>query len=165
MVVIRLLLTVLIVIALLAAAAPLVQDARQQSAERAADRSISRIRGVIGELTARSDPTPYSPGAGRTLTLAIPDASPGSVGIDWIAIGGVPGRSGPEEPPGTDVIAYSVDGTVHVIRLSSIELRVRIDDRRRPDHTPFVLRNSRALRFTYRTVEGRPVIIVAAQHS
>lgn len=165
MVVVRLVLTVLLSVALLAVASPLVQDARQQSAETAADRSLSRIRGVIGELTARSDPTRDSPGAGRTLTLSIPEAGPGSVGIDWLAVGGVPGRLGPEEPPGTDLIAYSVAGSVRVIRLTAVDLRVIIDDRRRPDHVPLVLRSSTVLRFTYRTGEDGPVIIVRAQDS
>lgn len=165
MVVIRLVLTVLLAVAVLAAASPLVQDARQQSAETAGERSVSRVRGVIDELTDRSDPTANHPGAGRTLTIAIPEASSGSVGIDWLAIGGVPGRAGPEEPPGTDIIAYSVDGSVHVIRLSSVEIRVRIDEDRRPNDVPLVLRASGTLRFTYRMADDGPVIVVRAQDS
>lgn len=165
MVVIRLLLTVVLSVALVAVASPLVHDARQQSAGTAAERSVSQIRGVIDELTTRSDPTRESPGAGRTLTLSIPEASPGSVGIDWLAVGGVPDQLGPEEPSGTDLIAYSIAGSVHVIRLPSVELRVVIDDTRRPDHVPIVLRSSTALRFTYRSGETGPIITVRAQDS
>lgn len=165
MVVIRLLLTVVISAALIAVTIPVVQDARHQSAETAAEATISRICGVIDELTARSDPTEESPGAGRTLTLMIPDPTPGSVGIEWLALGGVPGRSGPKEPDGTDLISYSVDGTVHITRLPSVDLRVRTNDRRRPDHIPLVLQGSTEVRFTYRTGQNGPVIIVRTQDS
>lgn len=163
MAVVRYLLAVLLALAIVATALPIIDDARRSTARVSADKSAERIRGAIRELIARSDPTATRLAARRSLTVTIPEEGAGSVGIDWIAIGGVPDRVGPTEPNGTDVIAYSVDGEVHLIVLSDIEVRAIVGTQRQNDLTPLVIEDTTTLQLTYRLVDNRPVVFVRSE--
>lgn len=163
MVVVRYLLAVLLAVAIIATALPIVDDARRSTARVSADSSVDRIRGAIRELIARSDPTAAPFAAHRSLTVSLPERGAGTIGIDWIAIGGVPGRVGPAEPNDTDVIAYSVDGDVHQIVLTNIELRVVLGKQRQNDRTPLVIEDTTTLRLTYRLTDNGSVILVRSE--
>jgi hypothetical protein len=158
--VVRYALAVVLGLALVASAIPLIEDVRRSTARVSADHSVDRLRGVIRALVERSDPTAASFAAGRSITLTIPDAGPGTVGVDWVAIGGVPERQGPVEPNGTDVIAYSVDGEIHHIALAGVEIQTASGKQRHGDETPLVIEGTTTLRLTYRLDGNQPVVLV-----
>lgn len=162
MVVVRLLLALALGVALLAIAMPAVEDTRRATAKTAAEREVSRILATIRALTERSDPTRPAWTATRELPLSIPGPDYGTSGVEWIAVGGVPGKAGPNEPSGTDVLAYSVEGTVTVIRLPGVDIRVSGVGPQQ-DSRPLVLRDSTTLEFTYRIGPEGPIVTVRAE--
>lgn len=162
MVVVRLLLAVVVGVALLAATMPAVEHTRHHAAKTAAEGELSRIKATIRDLTHRSDPTRSGWSASRELAVSVPSEAVGSTGVDWIALGGIPGRVGPAEPPGTDLLAYSIGGTVTIVWLPSVELRIA--NHGRAGHgDPLVLRSAAILEFTYERGDHGPVVVVRAE--
>lgn len=163
MAVVRYVLAVVLALAIVGTALPLIEDVRRSTARVSADQSVDRLRGVMRELVERSDPTTAPFAASRSLTITLPDRDVGTVGVDWIAIGGIPGREGPTEPNGSDVIAFSVGGEVHHIVLTDIELRVVTGDQRQRDDIPLVIEDTTTLRLTYRLDDNVSVVVVRSE--
>lgn len=141
---------------------PAVENTRQHAAKTAAESELSRIEATIRDLTHRSDPTRPGWSASRELAVSVPSATVGSSGVEWIALGGVPDRDGPTEPPGREVLAYSIGGTVTIVRLPAVELRLA-DPLQGGDGAPIVLRSKAILEFTYERRANGPVIVVRAE--
>lgn len=163
MAVVRYVLAVVLALAIVGTALPLIDDVRRSTARASADQSVERLRGAIRALVERSDPTVAPFAAGRSITITLPDRDVGTVGVDWIAIGGIPDRVGPTEPNGSDVIAYSVAGEVHHVVLSDIELRVITRSQRQTDEIPLVIDASTTLRLTYRLDGNLSVVVVRSE--
>lgn len=164
MAVVRVLLTVVVAAALVAVAVPLVEDARRETARTAGERALDRVADGVRALVARSDPT-TGPGARRTVTVRVPGATAGRMAVRWVAVGGLPGPRTPAEPPGTDLLAYRVAGSVRVLRLTAADLRVRTAEGRLGDGEPLVLRGRTRLVLRYRTGPTGPVVVVSAERS
>lgn len=163
MAVVRYLLAVVLGLAIVAAALPLIEDVRRSNARVSADQSVERIRGAIRTLVERSDPTAAPFPASRSITVTLSDEDVGTVGIDWIAIGGIPDRGKSLEPNGTDIIAFSVAGEIHRIVLSDIEIRAVTGNHRQMDGTPLVIEDTTTLRLTYRLDGNRSVVLVRSE--
>ncbi|MFC7044891.1 hypothetical protein ACFQH6_05150 [Halobacteriaceae archaeon GCM10025711] len=153
----RLALAVTLGVALLAAAAPAVDDARATNADRQVLRQADSVTDAAVRLTDRSDPVPpHLPGARRTVTVTLPDDTPSSTGLDYLAVGGTPAGVDAPDPRDGDVIVYRLDGqrprVVHV----DVDLRATAD----VDDSPVVLRDDATLVLRLVSHDGRPIVVV-----
>ncbi|MFB6112278.1 MAG: hypothetical protein ABEJ35_07070 [Halobacteriaceae archaeon] len=163
MAVIRLVLAVVLAVAFLGTAAPVLEDARQRTAESAATTTVERLRAAARRLQRSSDPASGNFVAVRTVTVALPDSGVGSSGVRWLAIGGVPGRAGPREPNGTDLIAFHVAGETHVVWVSGLEFRIGTGPESSGDTRALVVRGQARIRLSYRRSPAGPVVQVTAE--
>ncbi|RBI63638.1 hypothetical protein DMJ13_03660 [halophilic archaeon] len=162
---VRTALAVVLAVAICGLAAPAVEDARTTGAERSVERELGRLSRAM-QAVESDDAVPVGHrGARRVVTPAIPAASPTSAGVEFVAVGGVPGRRHPKDARG-DVLAYRVaDGRTRV-RHVPFDVRVATRDgdwRVRPDARPLVVRSSGRTRITLRLVRyrGRPTVLVS----
>jgi hypothetical protein len=128
---VRLVLTVALAVAVVAAVLPTVDRARVESADRAVRGEMDALGARSAALLAAEEPTPVGPPPRRLVRVSLPAAGWGSSGVDYLAVGG---------PPGGPVLAR--DGTtVFTYRLSERpERRVRLPTPLRPAGSPVVVR-------------------------
>lgn len=162
MAVVRLVLAVVLGMALIAVSLPAIESVRTMRAETAADTAVSDIRRAMDSLT-QSDPTADITGARRALTVTLPQEAIGRAAVEWLAIGGVPNRTGPVEPVGGDVISYQIAGVVHVVRLTETDIRIVRNGARREDRIPLRITGDQPLYLSYRIGPKGPLILVSTQ--
>ncbi|WP_433623016.1 DUF7311 family protein [Halomicrococcus sp. NG-SE-24] len=158
-------LAVVLAVAVCGLAAPAVEDARSTSAERSVEGDLGRLPRAM-QAVESDDAVPLGDrGARRVVTLTIPAASPTSAGVEFVAVGGVPGRRHPKDARG-DVLAYGVaDGRTRV-RHVPFDVRVATRDgdwRVHSDARPLVVWRSGRTRITLRLVRyrGRLTVLVS----
>lgn len=155
----RVVLAVVLAAATVAAVAPAVEDARADRADAAGRRAADRVADAVDALVGTNDPVAAGPGARRVVRLS----PSGGVGprLDYVALGGVPGRSVARDRTTTDVIAYRVVGRrPRVVDLpAAVDLRVRRDGRLADDDEPLVVRDDATVVLGFLTREGRPTVV------
>lgn len=158
----RAVLGVAVAVALVAAAAPAVDDARKASSDRDARRQADAVADAVRALPRESDPVASGvPGARRVVALDLPERSPASAGSTYLAVGGVPDGS-VAEPPDGDVIVYRVDGGSRHVRSVPVDVRVRNGNgRTADDDIPLVLRDDATVVLRLVRSRGRPVVVAS----
>lgn len=149
----RVVLAVLLGVALLAAAAPAVDDARERRTAELAGAELSRVSERATGLAA-SDAATRDGAARRVLRVSIPDAGPASARIDYAAVGGVPGCGSPRDTAAGDVVAYRLRGGDPHVAPVPVDLRAVTDGRVRDDATPLVLQGDASLTLTLVAADG-----------
>ncbi|WP_435345410.1 DUF7311 family protein [Haloarchaeobius sp. HRN-SO-5] len=102
---IRVLLAVAVTLALVAAATPAIDAARESRSERLVRTDLAAVERAATGLLASEEPTPGA-GARRVVSVRLPDGTPTTSSVDWVAIGGRPGADDPDP----HVLAYAVAG-------------------------------------------------------
>jgi hypothetical protein len=153
----RLVLAGVLGVALLAAAAPAVDDARATNADRQVRRQVDGMTDAAASLAERSDPVPpHLPGARRTVTVTLPDDTPSSTALDYLAVGGAPTGVNAPDPRDGDVVVYRLDGQRPRVVRVDVDLRATAD----ADDSPVVLRDDATLVLRLVRHDGRPVVVV-----
>jgi hypothetical protein len=156
--VLRVVLAVLLAAALLTAATPAVQGARERATADRATSSLSRVSERATGLAATDEVTPRG-AAKRHLRLALPDGGFGHAPLEYLSIGGVPDCGTPRDTDAGDVVAYQVRGgeprVVHV----PVDLRVVTDGRVRDDDESLVLHGDASLTLALVDVGGPTVLV------
>jgi len=155
----RVVLAALLALALVAAAMPAVEAARER---RAADGAESTLTRVVERATALAATEEATPGAAarRSLDLSAPDGGVATAAVDYLAVGGVPGCGSPRDTDGGDVVAYRLrDGHPRVAHLP-VDLRVVAAGTLRDDDEPLVVRGDARLALALATVDGRRTVLV-----
>jgi len=124
---VRLVLSVMLAVGLLAAVAPAVEEARRDRAVGAVEGDVAAIEAADRSLAATDEATGADvAGARRVVTVRIPPRSATTARIRYVAIGSVPGRavadSGDE-----DVVAVATDSREP--RLLRVDADLRVDGR------------------------------------
>lgn len=144
---------VVLAVALVAAAAPAVEDAGAENARSAARTDAEQVVDGVAALTATNDPA-VGAGARRTVTVAFDDAAL-PPDIAYVAVGGVPGRHVPGDDAHSDVVAYRVEGqSPHTLR-TNVDLHAG-----EGDDGPLVLRGETTLVARFVRDASRPTVAV-----
>lgn len=155
----RVAVAVVLAVALLGVAQPAIEDGRETAAERAVERELVAVERAIVNLDDEAV-VPYGqPGARQVVVLDLPERSFGSVGVEYVALGGLPGGDG-----SSNLLAYKVaDRQPDIVRIDA-DLRV---ERSRGDVSwladdPLVLRTGGRHRLTFEPVryDDRRVVVV-----
>lgn len=154
----RLVLAVALAVALLATAAPALEDARTTRTERLTERELDPVETAALTLAREEEP-----GARRVLRISLPDDSPTAAPLAFVALGGVPDEVVSADTADGDVFAYRVAGGRTRVRRVEADLRVvRDGEPVESDSRALVLRGGGTYRLTLRFVRhgGRPTIAV-----
>lgn len=149
----RTVLAVLLGVALLAAAAPVVEDARERRTADLAAAELSRVSERATGLAAR-DAATADGAARRVLRVSVPDGGPATAALDYAAVGGVPGCGSPRDTAAGDVVAYRLRGGDPQVATLPVDLRAVTDGRVRDDGTPLVVRGDARLTLTLVAADG-----------
>lgn len=151
------LLAVVLAGALIVAAAPVVDDARDANAARAGHVAAIDVRNAIVGLTASTPAPPGAPAAERTVTVSLPrpDATTAPVSL---LVGSVPDAP---DAATTDVVAVGVDGGT---RATVLPVDLRVHDgygTLRDDDTGLRVTRRATLTLRYVLVDQTPTVVVA----
>lgn len=155
----RVVVAVVLAAALLGVAQPAIEDGRETAAQRAVERELIAVERAITTLETQAA-VPYGQsGARQVVELDLPERSFGSAGIEYVAIGGVPGEGG-----GSNLLAYRVtDRPPDTVRLDA-DLRIEHSRGERSwlVDEPLVLRTGGRHRLTFEPVryDGQRVVVV-----
>jgi hypothetical protein len=105
----RVVVAVVLASALLAASLPGMELAAHERSEATLTAEADRLRTAIADLRHRESAVATGTGARRVVTVEIPARSRTAAGVAALALGGVPGRGGPDERTAAD-LAWRVDG-------------------------------------------------------
>lgn len=155
----RAVLAVVLAVALVAVALPVVERARAQRSADLAEGSLARVAEQATGLAAAGEAT--GDGAARRVAdVTVPAGGLVTAPVAYLAVGGVPDCGAPRDGTGGDVVAYRLDGGPTRVRHVPVDLRVRTDGRLRDDDDPLVLRqDARLVLSLVRTDEGRRVVV------
>ncbi|GGM68390.1 hypothetical protein J2752_002082 [Halarchaeum rubridurum] len=157
MTVLRVLLAVALAGALTAAAAPVVEDAREANAASAGHVAAVDVRDAVVALAASTPAPPGAPAAERTVALTLPRADAATAPAALLV------GSAPDTPdaPTTDVAAVRVGGELRTTLLP-VDLRVRAaDGTLRDDATGLRITHGATLTLRYVLVDRTPTVVVA----
>lgn len=153
----RTVLAVLLAVALLAVAAPGIEQAR-------ADRTAALVEGELTRIAERAtglaaEETGGAAPARRTVSLSLPDGV-AAAPVAYVAIGGVPGCGAARDTAHGDVVAYRLEGGEPMVRHLPVDLRVATDRTVDDDDEPLVLRGDARLRLTLDVRDGVRTVLV-----
>lgn len=155
----RVVLAVVLALALLGVARPVVDDARAERTGRLAEGELARVTERATGL-AGSEETGPGGAPRRVVTLSVPDGGLAAAPIDFVAIGGVPVCGTSRDTPHGDVVAYRVQGGDTRVGHVPVDLRVVTDDRVRGDEDPLVLRGDARVSLSLVDSEGGRTVLV-----
>lgn len=159
----RVVLAVLLAVALLGVAEPAVETARVERSAASVEGDLAAVETAARDLTTTADPaTELDVAARRTVTVEVPDGSPTTAPVSFVAIGGLPDGSTASPPEQTDsaVLAYHVDGATHVRRVPFAIRTLGPDGGLRPPGEPLVLRETRQITLLLLERDGDLVLAV-----
>jgi hypothetical protein len=150
---VRLVLAVILAAALLGAAMPVVDDARQDVAVADADRAAQNLADAMADLSRSSDPVPRGvPGGRRAVTVDLPqDAS--------LVVGST--ENGTTSTRSAGVVTARVPPSADRTTRISTSVRVVEGGRVQNPNRRLVLRDGARVRFRYVLVDGVPTVTVA----
>lgn len=128
---VRTVLAVVLAVALCSVSVPAINHARRDRATYRADAELATVSRSMTDLADETavrfgDPPPTGDaprGARRVVSLSLPSESVTVGRIEFVAIGGVPGRRSPKDDFG-DVLAYRVAGGPTRVRHIPFDVRV-----------------------------------------
>lgn len=155
---VRVVLAVLVAVALVAAAMPAVEDARQGVTATTTEREAGHLRDAIRSIRRTSDPVPRGvPGARRLVTVEVPT---GTGDAPTLRVG-----SGDADPTldgnHSDVVTYDVPPGTGGRETVAVDVRVVRDGYVQPDDEALVLRGTQTVAVRYVLVDGEPTVTVA----
>lgn len=178
----RTVLAVVLAAALVATANPALESARTTRTERLVAGELDGIETAARSLVREESPAPLGdPAPRRTLAVSIPGESPTTAPVEYVALGGRPGKAPAEEPPAADtperdVFGSQVSGGRQRVRRVDFDLRAAVPTDGGPtdgdpgwriesDGTPIVLRGGETYRLTLRLVrlDGRPTVLATVR--
>ncbi|AKH97089.1 DUF7311 family protein [Halanaeroarchaeum sulfurireducens] len=150
--IVRLVLAVVVATALLAAAMPVVDDARHEVRATAADRSVQTIADAITDVSRSSDSVPRgTPGARRVVSVEVPSEA-------TVTIGGNATDNG--QDAARAAISYRVPPNTTGRTTVGVDVRVVEGTAVRPAGAVLVLRESHRVVLRYELVDGDPAVTV-----
>lgn len=155
----RVVLAVVLSVALLGVAMPVVEDARAERTSHLVEGELSRLADRTVGLAGTEETGPGGVPR-RVVTLSLPAGGFGAAPIDYVAIGGVPDCGTPRDTDHGDVVAYRLQGGDVRVRHVPVDLRVVTEGRVRDDEDPLLLRGD--ARVTLSLVDrrsGRTVLV------
>lgn len=155
----RAVLAVVLAVALVAAAMPAVEAARERHAADRAESGLTRVVERAAALAATEEATPGG-AARRHLSLSVPDGGFATAPVDYLAVGGVPDCGSPRDTDGGDVVAYRLRGARPRVAHLPVDLRVVAAGTLRADDEPLVVRDDARLTLALATVDGRRTVLV-----
>ena len=142
----RVVLSVALAAALLATVAPALDDARATRTERLTERELGRVESAALTLAREEEP-----GARRILRISLPEDSPTTAPLAFVALGGVPDEVASADTADDDLFAYRVAGGRTRVRRIEADLRVvREGETVESDSRALVLRAGGIYRLTLR---------------
>lgn len=156
---VRLVLAVIVALALLASAIPLVEQAQRARGEQQVESSVDTVRETASRLARRNDPVPSGvPGARTRVRIDLPE----NAGPVVLRIGAGFGRPGSnkDDTNDTDLLSYRVDGGERRTVPVDVDIRARHGPEMRSDSDALVIREDTTITMGYRLVEGAPVVTV-----
>lgn len=155
----RAVLAVVLSVALLGVATPVVEDARVQRSSHLVEGELSRVAERTIGLAATEE---TGPGAAprRVVALSLPSGEFVTAPIDYVAIGGVPDCRTPRDTERSDVVAYKLRGADAHVRTVPVDLRVVTDGRVRDDEDPLVLRGDARVALSLADRDAGPTVLV-----
>lgn len=151
-------LAVLLATALVVAAMPAVEAARERNAAGRAEASLTRVQEVATRLAATEEASPGG-AARRTLSLSVPTGGFASSSVAYLAVGGLPDCETPRDTAGTDVIAYRLAGGPVRVASVPIDLRVVADGTLLADAEPLVVRGDARLTLALVAGDDGPTVV------
>lgn len=145
--------------ALLAAAMPTIDAARERATAEQAGSTLSRIHERAVGLVRTEEPTADG-AARRHLSIALPDRGFARAPVAYLAIGGIPDCGTNHDTAAGDVVAYRVKGGPVRVAHVPVDMRVVTDGRVRDDEDPLVLRGDARLTMALVSRNGRPTVLV-----
>lgn len=145
----RIVLAVVLVVAICSVSYPAIDAVRRDRAAYRADAELADVSRSMADL-ADETTVPFDDteprGARRMVTLSLPAESVTSGGIEFVAIGGIPGHRRSRKDDFGDVLAYRVEGGTTHVRHLPFDVRVATSSEAdhelvvRPDEKPLVIR-------------------------
>jgi hypothetical protein len=157
--VLRVVLAVVLAVAVLAVALPVVERARTQRSADLAEGSLARVAERATGLAATDEATGGG-AARRVVSVTVPAGGPGTTRVAYLAVGGAPDCATPRDASGGDVVAYRLRGGPTRVRHLPVDLRVRTDGRLRDDDDPLVLRDDARLVLSLVGTDGGSRVVV-----
>lgn len=155
----RVVLAVLLAVALLGAAMPVVEDARADRTSTLAAGELSRLAERATGLAAGGEAGPDA-GSRRTVDLSLPDGGFATAPLAYAAVGGLPDCDAPGDTGAGDVVAYRLVGGEPRVRHVPVDVRVVEAGQARDDDEPLVLRGDASLTLALVEDEGPPTVLV-----
>lgn len=159
---IRVVLAVVLATALVGVGMGALERARPERTGRLVDAEVDRLADAAADLQ-RSEPAVArrSLAARRHLFLDVSDGGFVASPVDYVAIGGLPGRPVPGDDASGDVVAYRIAGGEPVVRRLPVDLRAAGPTGLLPDDQPLVLRGPADLTLSLLRRGGRRLVAVA----
>lgn len=173
----RVVLAVVLSVALLGVAMPVVEDARAERTSSLAEGELARLAERATGLAATEEPGPGGDPR-RIVDLSLPESGIAAAPIDFLAVGGVPVERSepgtrrtdspgdgsrcvaPPDTPHGDVVAYRLEGGDTHVRQVPVDVRVVTDGRVRDDGEPLVLRGDARLTLSLVDRDGESTVLV-----
>ncbi|WP_115862826.1 DUF7311 family protein [Halorussus litoreus] len=157
--------------AIVAAVMPALDEARTTRTDRLVARELDRV-----ESAARALVREESPGARRTVEIAVPGESPTTAPVAFVSLAGLPAGSEGRvdvDNDDRDLLAYRLAGGSVNVRRVAVDLRVALDgaggvpdgETIESDDRALVLPGGESSLVTLRLVRagGRPVVVASAR--
>lgn len=156
---IRVLLAVVLSVALLGVAMPVVEDARAERTSSSAEGELTRLSDRAVELATTEEAGPGGVPR-RVIAVSLPEAGMAATPIDYVAIGGVPDCGMARDTDHGDVVAYRLQGGDVHARYVSVDLRIVTDGRVRDDGDPLILRGDARVSLSLVDDGADPTVLV-----
>lgn len=134
----RAVLAVVLAVALVGAAVPAIERARDRRAANLAEGQLSLVAERATGLATAEEATADG-AARRVVSVAVPDDGIVTSALEFLAVGGVPDCGTPRDTAAGDVVAYRLKGGPTRVRHLPVDLRVVTGGRVREDDDPLVL--------------------------
>lgn len=155
----RVVLAVLLAVALLGVAMPVVEDARADRTSTLAAGELSRLAERATGLAASGETGPDA-ASRRTVDLSLPAGGFATAPLAYAAVGGLPDCDAPGDTAAGDVVAYRLVGGDTRVRHVPVDVRVVEAGQVRDDDEPLVLRGDASLTLALVETGGTRTVLV-----
>lgn len=157
----RAVLAVLLAVALLGVALPVLEDAREERSARLVEAELDAVGAAAVDLDDAEEVADREAASRRSLPVTVPARGLAEAPVDYVAVGGAPGSNCDLDADGVDVLAYRLAGGDVRFRYVPVDLRVvGPDGTVEPDGTPLVLRGDAHLTLSLVELDGDRVVLV-----
>lgn len=156
----RVVLAVLLAAALVGVGTTALGEVRRERAHELVDGETADLADAIENLARTEAATARrADAARRVLAVGVPTGSPTTAPVEYVSLGGVPGRAVPGDDRSRDVVAYQVRGGEPRLRWLPVDVRLPGRDGLRPDDDALVLERPAQLVLSLVRRAGRAVVL------